>query len=213
VSGNDFALLEQWRSRRDPEAFRELVGRYAGMVHGACRRILGDASEAEDVAQECFLILACGARPPERHLGAWLHRVATNLSRNHVRAQARRREREQRFADATPRDAELQWEEVADLVDELIAALPDDLRVPLVAHFLEGQSKEAVARTLGVSRPAVSYRIDKGVGRIRARLRSRGILVGPAALASLLAANAAEAAPATDIRFCAIDDPTCEACQ
>ena len=59
MSGSDHALLERWLTNRDAEAFREIVDRYAGMVYGTCTRILRNPDDAEDVAQECFLQLAC----------------------------------------------------------------------------------------------------------------------------------------------------------
>ncbi len=51
----DVTLWQRWQSERDPEAFAELVSRYSGLVFGTCRRILGNAADAEDVTQECFL--------------------------------------------------------------------------------------------------------------------------------------------------------------
>ena len=54
----DLILLKQYAGSRDAEAFAELARRYAGLVYGTCLRIVGNAFDAEDVAQECFLELA-----------------------------------------------------------------------------------------------------------------------------------------------------------
>jgi DNA-directed RNA polymerase specialized sigma24 family protein len=40
------------------EAFQTIVSRHAGMVYATCRRILRNATDAEDMAQECFETLA-----------------------------------------------------------------------------------------------------------------------------------------------------------
>jgi len=70
-------------------------------VHGACRRVLGNHHDAEDVAQAVFLVLAQKARSvdAERPLAPWLHRVAIDLSRN---ALSSRSARERRQMEAAP---------------------------------------------------------------------------------------------------------------
>ena len=54
----DSALLERWSTRRDVEAFTELVSRHSAMVYTTCKRILQNDADAEDVSQECFIELA-----------------------------------------------------------------------------------------------------------------------------------------------------------
>jgi RNA polymerase sigma-70 factor (ECF subfamily) len=87
MAGDDAALLERWAQDGDAEAFKEIISRYAGMVYGTCWRVLGSASEAEDVAQECFEALVQARTKPAGYLGPWLHRVATNQSLKHVRSE------------------------------------------------------------------------------------------------------------------------------
>jgi protocatechuate 3,4-dioxygenase beta subunit len=72
-----------------------------------------------------------------------------------------------------------------------------DFRETLVAHFMRGQTHADIAERLGVSRQLVTYRIGKGIERIRTSLRKNGIPIGATALTASLAANMAEAAPAT----------------
>src|SRR5215470_9026621 len=75
----------------DQEACRALVERHLGRVVAFAARTLGDAADAEDVAQEVFLRLWTSARrwEPRARLSTWLHRVALNLSLDRI---ARRRE-------------------------------------------------------------------------------------------------------------------------
>jgi len=196
MSDTDKYVLERWITRREARAFREIFVRHSGMVYATCRRILGSAAEAEDVAQDCFEALAQVKRAPGPYLGPWLHRVATNLSLKRIRSETRRREREGRFAAGREAHAEPEWGDVYAYVDEAMAALPEKLRVPMVAHFLETESLASIARTLNVSPRTVAYRIDRGIALIRKSLRKRGVAVTASCLAAMMAANIAEAAAA-----------------
>jgi hypothetical protein len=106
-------------------------------------------------------------------------------------------ERETQFAADQETAKEVDWNDIYGVVDEAIAELPDKWRVPVVAHFLDDQTHAAIAHTLGIPRRTVTDRIDQGVEQLRKVLTSRGVAVSAVALAGLITANAAEAAPAT----------------
>jgi hypothetical protein len=57
IPATDAALLELFFKDRDAEAFGLLLRRHGPMVLGLCRRVLGNASDAEDAFQATFLIL------------------------------------------------------------------------------------------------------------------------------------------------------------
>jgi RNA polymerase sigma-70 factor (ECF subfamily) len=61
------------------DAFRALVEREQGAVYRACLRILGRPHDAEDVAQESFLMAyrSIGTYRGDGPLGGWLMRIAT----------------------------------------------------------------------------------------------------------------------------------------
>ena len=133
----DHILLHRWHHSRDAEAFRALVERHAGLVYAAAHRVLRDATDAEDVSQECFITLARSRSLPERHLGAWLYTVAVNRAKDHIRGAARRRKREELHGAAQLDAVETNWDDTLAHVDEAIAALDDELRNVIIAHFLE----------------------------------------------------------------------------
>ena len=194
MSDGDEAIFERWITQRDPKAFRTIVARYSAMVYATCLRVLGNATEAEDVTQECFEALAQVKRSPGSYLGPWLHRVATGLALNRIRSAKRRKSREARFASELKSDARVEWNDIYEYVDEAITELPDKLRVPVVAHFLENQSYEAIAQATGISPRTVSYRVGKGIELIGKSLRRRGITIALSGLAATMAARLAEAA-------------------
>ncbi len=195
MSKPESPIPEGWITCRDADAFKIIVNRHSHMVYATCCRILGNATEAEDATQECFEALAQTKSVPGDYLGPWLHRVATNLSLKRIRSDQRRRKRENGFVAGQPVHTEPSWNDIYTYVDGAIGELSEKFRIPVAAHFLEGQTHEAIAKSLGVSRPTVTYRIAKGVQLIGKSLRKRGISVATAALSALLGANLAEAAP------------------
>ena len=71
MTPTDMALVQRWMETQDAEAFHEIVRRHSAMVYATCRRVLGNAADAEDVAQDCFLKLA-QARSPMTANGVYL---------------------------------------------------------------------------------------------------------------------------------------------
>lgn len=187
--------FERWIARRDAEAFKAVASLYSRMVYGTCCRILGNATEAEDVTQECFEALAQAESAPRDYVGPWLHRVATNLCLKRIRSERRRKTREMKFAAEQASRTEIEWDDIYEYVDEAIEELPEKLRAPLVAHYLEDLSHAAIAQALRVPRSTVSNRIAKGLQIIGRSLRRRGLLASTAVLASLFSANLAKAGP------------------
>lgn len=86
---NDQALLLQYATSRDADAFKQLVRRYSTLVYSIACRVTGNRTTAEDVTQDCFFALARQAASIKGSLPAWLHRVALNLSLNVTRDEAR----------------------------------------------------------------------------------------------------------------------------
>jgi RNA polymerase sigma factor (sigma-70 family) len=198
MASSDLGLLARYAKTREAEAFAEVVARHRDMVYRTCCRLLGSRPDAEDAAQECFLQLARSASSVNTSVAGWLHRVAvrTSLALRHKDLVRRRAERE--AGTVTPdREAGPTLEEIKDEVDQAIDKLPDDLRVPLVLHFLQGTPQTAIAEDLGVTQQAVSLRIKKAVERLRRHLGPAGAGLTAAGLAALLGAGSAEAAPGT----------------
>jgi RNA polymerase sigma factor (sigma-70 family) len=197
IAVRDEVLLERWIARRDAEAFNEIVTRHAALVYGICKRLLRNDADAEDTTQNCFLKLARAASPPRNSLPGWLHATATRAALDSLRAGSRRALRERTFAMDRARESAGRQilDELKEHIDECIARLPDDLREVIVLHFLERRTQEAVAADLRVSRQTVTYRIAKGVERLRFLLGKRTFAVTGASLSAFLGSSMVEAAP------------------
>ena len=192
---SDHILLKRYATRRDPEAFVELTGRYAGLVYGVCLRVLQNEEDAHDTAQECFLELARKTGSVKSSLPAWLHKLARSRSVDFIRRASTRRKYEQEAASAA-HDGEPAWSEIAPLVDAAIDSLPDRLREPVILHYLHGYTQSEVAMQLGLNQSTVSRDLEKGIASLREDLKKAGVVVTAAALAIMLTQNTSTAVPA-----------------
>lgn len=100
------ALLLEGVMNGDQRAFEALFVRYHDKIYNILFRLLGSRNESEDVLQEVFLKLfqhpfRSGG---EHNLSAWLYKVALNEGYNHIRAENRRSNREDRAQQMNDRD-------------------------------------------------------------------------------------------------------------
>jgi RNA polymerase sigma factor (sigma-70 family) len=180
-------FLAGHRDEAAEAAFAALVERHGPMVLGVCRRVLGDRHEAEDAFQATFLVLArkAGAIARREQLANWLHGVASRTALD-ARARAdRRRAREQRAfamsaAGAVADDA-AEHDELRVVLDEELARLPASYRGAVVLCELDGLSRHAAARRLGIPEGTLSSRLARAKDLLRHRLTRRGL--APSALA------------------------------
>jgi RNA polymerase sigma factor (sigma-70 family) len=175
----DGQLLGRLIDGQDSAALAALMGRYGPLVLGVCRRVLGNAHDAEDAFQATFLVLVRKAATVRRRdaLGPWLHGVALRIARKAQGSAIRRRARERRAATAEaadPRD-DLDRSDLRGVLDEEVSRLPARYREPLVLCYFEGRTKEQAARQLGCPAGTVSTRLARGRERLRVRLTRRGL--------------------------------------
>ncbi len=193
---SDQELLDRFVRERDEVAFAGLVERHGPMVLGVCRRALGDEHLAEDVFQATFLTLARNAATIRERssLSGWLHGVALRLARKATVAAARARRKDARPASEPDGPAAgASWREVRQILDDELAKLPEQYRLPLVLCYLEGRSREEAAAELGCEPGRLKGLLERGRERLRARLIRRGL--APAAVSALMLTETALAAP------------------
>jgi RNA polymerase sigma factor (sigma-70 family) len=192
----DGQLLERFLSQRDEPAFTALVRRHGPMVLGVCRRVLGNATDAEDVFQAAFLVLVrkAASLTGRAVLGDWLHGVARRIALSARRAAARRRAKERSVAER-----EAQGEEVRDdwlpLLDEELARLAEEYRLPLVLCDLEGRTRREAAELLGWPEGTVAGRLARGRALLARRLLQRARALSAPFPAALVGSTANAALP------------------
>lgn len=176
----DDALMRRVAAR-DGAAFKALVEAYAARPHRIAWRMLGDASEAQDVAQEALLRLwniapAWQGKGRDGHGGvaAWLTRVATNLCLDRLRRRVRiADEPVPERADAAPlADAVLAAEDERARVKRALEALPERQRAAIVLTYYEEMPNLAAAELLGLNIKAFESLL------LRARKALKAMLAG-----------------------------------
>jgi RNA polymerase sigma factor (sigma-70 family) len=194
-TASDGQLLDRFLTGRDEAAFEVLVRRHGRMVLGVCRRVLGNAADAEDAFQVTFLVLVRKGRglTGRVSVGGWLYRAA-DLAARKARAQAvRRRTREaaaarpEEIAAADPPD----W---LAALDREVGRLPAKYRDPVILCELLGETRKEAAGQLGIPEGTLSSRLATAHRLLADRLRRRG-LAAPAGFLALAAGRTPTAVP------------------
>ncbi len=198
----DAVLLRRFLADHDEAAFTELVRRHGPMVLGVCRRVLRHEHDAEEAFQATFLLLACkgGWIAPRQQVGAWLHGVAWRAA-SQARRTARRRGAHERLAAERPAALAHPPElgELAGVLDEEVARLPDRYRAPVVLCLLEGRTLREAAGILGWPEGSVSGRLTRARRILARQLERRGFAPAGHAAFALVPPTALPAARAADV--------------
>ena len=197
---DDRQLLRQYTREHSEAAFGELVRRHIDLVYAAALRIAsGDSHLAEDMTQTVFLDLARKASdlPNDVILPGWLYRHTGFTAAKVVRAERRRKIREQTAMEFRELDgpSESPWKHIAPRLEECLNQLKAADRDAIVLRFLKQQDLKAVGAALGINEDAAQKRVSRALEKLRGVLSRRGIAVTGTVLASALAAEAVTAAP------------------
>jgi RNA polymerase sigma-70 factor (ECF subfamily) len=178
------ALIERCRTG-DDEAFAELVERYKTLVYGLVYRMVADRSQVDDLAQDVFFKVHRGLPyfRGDARLSTWIYRIVQNVCLQ-ARVQAHTKIRsardvslDQPDAAGRPRDlgkpdAAFADLELRDRLEKAIAKLPDQYRMLIAAHYLNGVQYEALAETLDIPLGTVKTHLYRAKRRLRELLES-----------------------------------------
>ncbi len=179
----DHDLLRRFAATRDEAAFTTLVERHQTLVMGACRRVLFDIHDAEDAAQSVFLILATriASIDSSRDLAPWLHRVATNVALNAMKA---RRVRQYHHREAADMTRTAPHPGLSEALDGALCRLPERERAAIVQFHLEGRSLEEISALSSRPVATIGSWLQRGRERLRTLLGRRGVALSAATLLS-----------------------------
>ncbi len=183
------SLLQRLRAE-ELAAFEEMIAHFERPVYSLCFRILGDAEEARDAAQETFLKVYRGLKGfrGESGLKTWIYRIAINQAMNQQRWWRRRHRDETVSLDLTRGDSELTIEsslrgtgaspeqmaissERERRIMKALGEVKQEYRVVLILREIEDLSYEEIAETLAISIGTVKSRIARGREELRRRVK------------------------------------------
>jgi RNA polymerase sigma-70 factor (ECF subfamily) len=181
----DRADMARLVAGHDP-ALDELMGRHAERLYNYLLRVVQNETDAADLAEESFVrVYQNRARfRPAHRFSTWLYTIATNLARDLQRHRARHpnvslegepgepgRDLRETLPEGKPNPRELLVAtERAEAVRKAVAALPEDLRVPLVLAEYEDKSYAEIAEILQCSAKAVEMRLYRARQDLRTKL-------------------------------------------
>ena len=161
-------------ARGDERAFQLLSRRHLPAMLGLARRILGNAAEAEDVAQEAFLRVWTHAPrwQPLAQFRTWLTRVVVNLCLDRKRrAPWVELEAAGDIVDSAPSaGAKAESDERERMLATAVEKLPARQRSAIVLTYGEGMSNAQVAEVLDTSVSAVETLLVRAKQNLRRAL-------------------------------------------
>ncbi len=173
VSQEDEHALVRAAAAGNHEAFAALVDRHASAVLSVTTRMVGNAADAQDLAQETFVSAhkALGRFQFGSKLSTWLYRIAVNKCKDWLRA----RRAWTVSVHEEDEDGALKWDvpdeqtplgalvqsEVARELEQGIAGLPALYREAFVLKHIEGLDYQEMSDILGVAGDTLKMRVYK----------------------------------------------------
>lgn len=167
-------------------ALNDLMARHAERLFQYLVRALQNEADAEDLAQETFVrVYQNRTKFDASHkFSTWLYAIASNLVRDRYRWRVRHPKvsldaeneaTEKSFGDSLPDpnsspSETIQSSERTAAVRRAVAALPEQLRIPLILSEYEEKSHAEISEILGCSAKAVEVRIYRARQQLRASL-------------------------------------------
>lgn len=150
-------------------SFDDLIAQYQTMVYRTAWRMLGNATDAEDVSQEVFLKLhsRLAEFQQQPNPSGWLYRVTVNQSLDRIRRRRPQTEPEDLVSPAISPEASAIRQEQLDRLARLLQRLSPQERAALVLRDLEGLSGRQVAEILQVSEETVRTAIFRAKEKLR----------------------------------------------
>lgn len=152
----------------DKECFSEIVARYKNLVYSVILRMISDYEEANDIAQEIFVKIYrnLDKYSPEYKFSTWVMRI----SANYVIDCLRKKKQDIEFLDdlnyknaceKSPEEIYIE-KESKENIKNIISALPDMYKIPIVLYHENGLSYKEIADAINEPLSKVKNRIFRG---------------------------------------------------
>jgi RNA polymerase sigma-70 factor (ECF subfamily) len=192
----DIRLMLRVRSD-EAGAFEELVEQYQHRLVAVMHHLIGNAEEAEDLAQEVFLRVYRSRKKyrPKAKFSTWLFTIANNLALNSLRSRQRKpvvplevhdsgplgpRPAEQLVQDSGPQPMQhLQQAELAAVVQRALEGLNERQRMAVVLNKFEDMSYEEIAQVMNLSTKAIKSLLSRARSNLRLALQDYIYMDGP----------------------------------
>jgi RNA polymerase sigma-70 factor (ECF subfamily) len=182
MAGDPDAELVQKVRDGHRSAFNQLVLKYRNRVMGIAARMLGDRTEAEDLAQDVFVKIYHALRDfhGDALFSTWLYRVTANSCLNRKKKQNRERRLVEIVDDLEPLrcdpssnpDSLLERKQLRALLEKAIEALPEEQRMVLILRDIEGLSYEEIAECLELELGTVRSRLHRGRLEVQSKIKA-----------------------------------------
>lgn len=170
----------------DQSAYEDIVVLFQSRIYHHCYRMLGNAHEAEDIAQEAFIraYVNIHSYDDKRKFSTWLYRIATNLTIDRIRkrkpdyfldAEIKGTEGLNMFSQLATKDRlpeeEVQGMELQHHIYQEIANLSPIYRSIITLRYLEEFSLKEISEIMDLPLGTVKTRIHRGREALRKKLR------------------------------------------
>lgn len=165
----------------DHAAMRVATDRHAAMVWRVAYRMLGDATEAEDVAQESMLRLWNHAdrwQAGGAGIAPWLKKVTVNQCLDRLRRKrfASDAEVPERADDSPLADSQMEAVETGQAVKDCIEALPDRQRAAVILTYYEESPNQGAAETMEMQLKAFESLLFRARASLKGCVERKGVV-------------------------------------
>ena len=197
---SDMDLARKYAAGNSEPAFAELVCRHVNLVYSVALRFVGNAGDAQDVAQAVFIILAqkAGDLPERTVLTGWLYETTRFTALRFLRTKTRRQSREQEAymqSSLNEPHSDGVWQRLAPLLEDAMARLNEKERALLALRFFENKNGAEAAVALGMNEWAARKRVERALEKLRTFFGKRGAVFTATAIAGAISAHSVQAAP------------------
>lgn len=155
--------------------FEEIIRRYKNPIYALCFRMVGNAEDAKDLAQETFIKVYNGLEKynPAYRFSTWIFKIASNLCVDILR---------KKRIQVCPLDDQIKYDTVSaeDIyfhhrkrqeIDGVIQGLSDEYRMVILLYHKEGLSYDEICKILNLPMSKVKNRLHRARKILKERLK------------------------------------------